>query len=146
MMQIMFQVTDLITLPSTVHCECDWMEFIWIFIPLWQISGLTESVRIVPSTHTEELLAFWCTTIVFVLCTKMPHIMHTCDNFCIKSIFIYNKGSILRNVILLSSFNITVLVIILIFRHTTFHFRIPMACWKQVCYFQSHTYSERGAL
>ncbi len=40
--------------------------------------------------------------------------MHTCDNFCIKSIFIYNKGSILRNVILLLSFTIMVLVIILI--------------------------------
>ncbi len=89
------------------------MEFILIFIPLWQVSGLTESVGIVPSTHTDRG-AFWCTANVFVLCTKMPHIMHTCDNFCIKSIFIYNKGSILRNVLLFLSFTIMVLVIILI--------------------------------
>lgn len=84
---------------NTIHRECDWMEIIRIFIPLWQVSTSTESVWIVPSTHTEELFALRCTTNVFVLCTKMPHIMHTCDNFCIKSIFIYNKGSILRNVV-----------------------------------------------
>lgn len=86
---------------NTIHRECDWMEIIRIFIPLWQVSALTESVYIVPST-LEELFAHRCTTNVFVLCTKMPHIMHTCDNFCIKSIFIYNKGSILRNAILSS--------------------------------------------
>lgn len=86
--------------------------------------------------------AFWCTANVFVLCTKMPHIMHTCDNFCIKSIFIYNKGSILRNVILLS---FTIMVLVIIPMHITCHLRIPDLSKASVL-FQSHIYSEGGVL